>query len=64
MTLLVCFFDDVLIVAVAVSIVYGVKTTVSLFADFHPYLLSLIYPQIGRESDTLFLVCCFSSLVS
>lgn len=58
------FFDDVLIVEVAVSVVYGVKTTMSLFADYHPYLLSLVYPQIGRESDALFPLFCASSLVS
>lgn len=43
MTLLTCFFDDVLIVEVAVSIVFGVKTTMSLFTDFNPYLLNLVY---------------------
>lgn len=48
MTLLTCFFfDDVSIVEVAVSTVFGVKTTLSLFMGFHPYLLSLVYPQIG-----------------
>lgn len=54
MTLLTWFFDDVLIVEVAVSVVFGVKTTLSLFTDFHSYLLSLVYPQIGRELNTLF----------
>lgn len=53
MTLLTWFFDDVLIVEVAVSVVFGVKTTLSLFTDFHSYLLSLVYPQIGQELNTL-----------
>lgn len=25
----------------------------SLFTDFHPYLLSLVYPQIGGKSNAL-----------
>lgn len=55
MTLLMWFVDDVLIVEVAVSVVFAVKTTMSLFTEFHPYLLSLVYPQIGRESNALLL---------
>lgn len=42
MTLLTFCFDDVLIVEVAVSIVFGVKTTMPLFIGFHPCLLSLV----------------------
>ncbi len=56
MTLLTWYSDDVLIVEAAVSVLFGVKTTMSLLTDFHPYLLSLVYPQIGRESNTLFLL--------
>ena len=61
MTLLTQFFD-VLIVEVAVSVVFRVKTTMSLFTDLHPYLLSLVYPQIGWESNALsFFPCCVAA---
>lgn len=39
----------------AVSVLFfGVKTTMSLFTRFLPYLSSLVYPQIAGESNALF----------
>lgn len=44
-----CFFHYILVVEVAVRVVFGVNTTMSLCSDFQPNLFSLVYPQMGQE---------------
>ena len=51
MTLLTWFFDDGK--SCCERGFFGDKTTMSLFTDFHPYLLSLVYPQTGGKSNAL-----------
>lgn len=51
--ILLTFYGDILIVEVAVGVVFGFKTTMSLCTQFCPYLLNLVYPQTAAELNKL-----------